>query len=149
MAFTIGKYGVEGDPSSSRPEASFYVTGVLFVVGLLGTIAAFAGFTYSRFLMYDKGRVSSCEAHRRRAASLPTDAQVERSAARSPWSPGHSGRLFVNIGRHDNLLDDGLDLCRAGPSIQRTLTQEKETAVSVAMSPPRAHPAYRRGSHQP
>jgi len=54
MAFTIGKYGVAALNPLLTLMASFYLTCVLFVAVVLGTIAAFAGFNIFRFLLYIK-----------------------------------------------------------------------------------------------
>jgi aerobic C4-dicarboxylate transport protein len=52
MAFTIGRYGLE----SLRPLAllmgSFYLTCLLFVLIVLGSIAAYTGFSIIRFIVY-------------------------------------------------------------------------------------------------
>ena len=54
MAFTIGRYGL----SALRPLAalmgSFYLTCLLFILLVLGSIAAFTGFNIIRFLAYIK-----------------------------------------------------------------------------------------------
>ena len=54
MAFTIGRYGID----SLRPLAllmgSFYLTCLLFVLVVLGSIAAFTGFSILRFIVYIK-----------------------------------------------------------------------------------------------
>jgi aerobic C4-dicarboxylate transport protein len=54
MAFTIGRYGL----SALRPLAalmgSFYLTCLMFILLVLGSIAAFTGFSILRFLAYIK-----------------------------------------------------------------------------------------------
>jgi aerobic C4-dicarboxylate transport protein len=52
MAFTIGKYGVESLGPLMRLMGSFYLTCVLFVVLVLGTLSAYAGFNIFRFISY-------------------------------------------------------------------------------------------------
>ncbi len=52
MAFTIGKYGVNSLGPLIRLMGSFYLTCVLFVMLVLGTIAKLAGFNIIRFLAY-------------------------------------------------------------------------------------------------
>ena len=54
MAFTIGKYGVAALTPLADLMLSFYLTCILFVVVVLGSIAAFAGFNILRFLSYIK-----------------------------------------------------------------------------------------------
>jgi aerobic C4-dicarboxylate transport protein len=54
MAFTIGKYGVETLASLAALMGSFYLTCVLFIVGVLGPIAWFTGFNIFKFIRYIK-----------------------------------------------------------------------------------------------
>ena len=54
MAFTIGKYGVSALKPLAFLMGSFYLTCILFVVVVLGTIAAWTGFNIFRFLSYIK-----------------------------------------------------------------------------------------------
>ena len=54
MAFTVGSYGVASLTNLLRLMGTFYLSSVLFVVLVLGTIAYFAGFSIFRFLAYIK-----------------------------------------------------------------------------------------------
>ncbi len=54
MAFTIGRYGVEALKPLAYLMGSFYLTCLLFVLVVLGTIAALAGFSILRFIAYIK-----------------------------------------------------------------------------------------------
>ncbi|MGE5505056.1 MAG: dicarboxylate/amino acid:cation symporter [Actinomycetota bacterium] len=54
MAFTIGKYGVAALKPLAALMGSFYLTCFLFVVVVLGTIAALTGFNILRFIAYIK-----------------------------------------------------------------------------------------------
>ena len=54
MAFTIGAYGLDSLVNLAALVATFYLTSVLFVLVVLGTIAHFAGFSILRFLAYIK-----------------------------------------------------------------------------------------------
>jgi aerobic C4-dicarboxylate transport protein len=54
MAFTIGKYGIGALRPLMYLMGSFYLTSLLFVFVVLGTIASFAGFNIVRFLLYIK-----------------------------------------------------------------------------------------------
>jgi len=54
MAFTIGRYGVVALKPLAWLIGSFYVTCLLFVFVVLGTIAALTGFSIVRFLAYIK-----------------------------------------------------------------------------------------------
>jgi len=52
MAFTIGRYGVEALGPLALLMGSFYLTCLLFVLVILGSIAAFTGFSILRFIAY-------------------------------------------------------------------------------------------------
>lgn len=54
MAFTIGKYGVETLGGLAGLVATFYLTSLLFVVVILGTVCRLAGFSIFRLLAYLK-----------------------------------------------------------------------------------------------
>lgn len=54
MAFTIGKYGIDSLLPLAQLMGSFYLTCVLFVFGVLGLIARWAGFSIFKFIRYIK-----------------------------------------------------------------------------------------------
>jgi aerobic C4-dicarboxylate transport protein len=54
MAFTIGAYGLGSLVNLAALVATFYLTSILFVLLVLGTIAHFAGFSILRFIAYIK-----------------------------------------------------------------------------------------------
>ncbi len=54
MAFTIGKFGISSLTPLLSLMGSFYLTCLLFIFGILGTIALFTGFSIWRFLAYIK-----------------------------------------------------------------------------------------------
>ena len=54
MAFTIGKYGVGSLLSLGQLMATFYVTCLIFVFGVLGIIARLHGFSVFKFVKYIK-----------------------------------------------------------------------------------------------
>jgi aerobic C4-dicarboxylate transport protein len=54
MAFTIGKYGIGALKPLAALMGSFYLTCALFVLIVLGTIAALTGFNIVRFIIYIK-----------------------------------------------------------------------------------------------
>ncbi|MFA6052350.1 MAG: dicarboxylate/amino acid:cation symporter [Methylobacter sp.] len=54
MAFTIGKYGVASLVPLASLMGSFYLTCLLFIFGVLGAIARFAGFSIIKFIVYIK-----------------------------------------------------------------------------------------------
>ncbi|MGC3980375.1 MAG: dicarboxylate/amino acid:cation symporter [Steroidobacteraceae bacterium] len=54
MAFTIGKYGVSALLPLAKLMGSFYLTCLLFIFVVLGSIAHWAGFSILRFIAYIK-----------------------------------------------------------------------------------------------
>jgi len=54
MAFTIGRYGLNSLVNLGFLIATFYLTSLLFVFLVLGTIARFSGFSILRFIAYIK-----------------------------------------------------------------------------------------------
>lgn len=54
MAFTIGEYGIQKVYDLAWLVGTFYITALLFVLVVLGTIARIAGFSILRFLAYIK-----------------------------------------------------------------------------------------------
>jgi len=54
MAFTIGKYGISTLLSLGNFMLAFYVTCLLFIFVVLGSIAAFCGFSILKFIRYIK-----------------------------------------------------------------------------------------------
>jgi aerobic C4-dicarboxylate transport protein len=54
MAFTVGKYGIAALEPLADLMFAFYLTCILFVFVVLGSIAAFSGFNIARFLLYIK-----------------------------------------------------------------------------------------------
>src|ERR1700687_5181714 len=54
MAFTVGAYGLDVLWNLIALIGTFYLTSILFVLIVLGTIARFAGFSIIRFIAYIK-----------------------------------------------------------------------------------------------
>jgi aerobic C4-dicarboxylate transport protein len=54
MAFTIGKYGIATIWSLGYLMLAVYITSIVFVVVVLGTVAAWSGFPLTRFFRYFK-----------------------------------------------------------------------------------------------
>jgi aerobic C4-dicarboxylate transport protein len=52
MAFTVGKYGVAAFGPLLKLMGAFYLTGIVFVVVVLGSIARACGFSIFRFIAY-------------------------------------------------------------------------------------------------
>src|SRR5258705_3288671 len=57
MAFTIGAYGLGSLVNLFALVATFYLTSILFVLVVLGTIARLAGFSILRFIAYIKDQL--------------------------------------------------------------------------------------------
>ncbi len=57
MAFTVGRYGIASLGNLFELVGVFYLTGVLFVVIVLGSIAAWAGFNIFKLLFYIKAEL--------------------------------------------------------------------------------------------
>ena len=57
MAFTIGKYGVDTLWSLGALVGTFYLTSLLFVLVILGTVAALTGFSILKLLRYLKAEL--------------------------------------------------------------------------------------------
>lgn len=134
MAFTIGRYGVAALQPLLALMASFYLTCLLFVVVVLGVIAALAGFSIFRFLLYIRDELlivlgtSSSE-----AALVPLMHKLERlGCAKSVVG------LVVPAGYSFNLDGTNIYLTMASIfvaqalNIDLTLTQEI-TLLGVAM----------------
>jgi aerobic C4-dicarboxylate transport protein len=57
MAFTIGRFGIAALGPLASLIATFWITCILFVVVVLGAVAAVAGFSIFRFLFYIKEEI--------------------------------------------------------------------------------------------
>ncbi|WP_246450424.1 dicarboxylate/amino acid:cation symporter [Sphingomonas rhizophila] len=57
MAFTIGKYGVGSLANLAGLVATFYLTSLMFVILVLGTVARLAGFSIFRLISYLKAEL--------------------------------------------------------------------------------------------
>ncbi|MGZ9719517.1 dicarboxylate/amino acid:cation symporter [Rhizobium miluonense] len=57
MAFTVGKYGVSSLGPLVVLIGTFYLTSIIFVLGVLGLIARWAGFNIVKFLFYIKEEI--------------------------------------------------------------------------------------------
>jgi len=72
MAFTVGKYGVASLGPLAKLIATFYLTSILFVLLVLGTIAWAAGFSIFKFLIYIKEEILLVLAVSSSEPALPT-----------------------------------------------------------------------------
>jgi aerobic C4-dicarboxylate transport protein len=134
MAFTIGKYGIGALKPLAALMGSFYLTCILFVLIVLGTIAKFTGFNIIRFIIYIKDELltvlgtSSSE-----SALVPLMGKLERMGC----SKSVVG-LVVPSGYSFNLDGTNIYLTMAALfvaqalNIDLTVTQEA-TILGVAM----------------
>ncbi len=72
MAFTIGKYGLASLGPLAKLIGTFYVTAILFVLIVLGSIAWLAGFNILKFLLYIKEEILLVLATSSSETALPT-----------------------------------------------------------------------------
>ena len=116
MAFTIGKYGIGSLASLAELMAAFYTTCLIFIFGVLGTIARLTGFSILRFIRYIKEELLIVLGTSSSEAVLPRMiAKMENSGLRGVGCrPGDPDRLFVQPRRHLHLSDDGHIVPRPG-----------------------------------
>jgi aerobic C4-dicarboxylate transport protein len=72
MAFTVGRYGIASLGPLAKLIAIFYLTCIVFVVVVLGSIAYFAGFNIFKFLLYIKEEIILVLAVSSSEPALPT-----------------------------------------------------------------------------
>ncbi len=72
MAFTVGKYGVASLGPLAKLVGTFYLTGTLFVLLIMGGIARVAGFGIIKFLLYIKEEMLLVLATSSSEPALPT-----------------------------------------------------------------------------
>jgi aerobic C4-dicarboxylate transport protein len=72
MAFTIGRYGIASLGPLAKLIVIFYLTCILFIVVVLGSIAYFSGFNIFKFLLYIKEEIILVLAVSSSEPALPT-----------------------------------------------------------------------------
>lgn len=72
MAFTVGKYGIASLGPLAKLIGTFYITSILFVLIVMGTVARLAGFGILRFLLYIKEEILLVLATSSSETALPT-----------------------------------------------------------------------------
>ncbi|MEQ1473876.1 MAG: cation:dicarboxylase symporter family transporter, partial [Candidatus Acidiferrum sp.] len=72
MAFTVGKYGIAALGPLAKLIGVFYLTCILFVSVILGTIARLAGFSIFKFLRYIREEILIVTGVASSEAALPT-----------------------------------------------------------------------------
>lgn len=134
MAFTIGQYGVAALKPLLALMGGFYLTCLLFIFVILGSVAALTGFSITRFIIYIKDELlivlgtSSSE-----SALVPLMAKLERMGCAKSMVG-----LVVPAGYSFNLDGTNIYLTMAALfvaqalNIELTLTQEL-TLLGVAM----------------
>jgi aerobic C4-dicarboxylate transport protein len=99
MAFTIGKYGLGSLLSLGKLMGSFYLTCLLFILVVLGSIAKFHGFSILKFISYIKEELlivlgtSSSEAALPRMMAKMEDLGVKKSTVGLVIPTGYSFNL--------------------------------------------------------
>ena len=116
MAFTVGRYGIGSLLSLGQLMAGVYITCLLFIIIVLGTILRMAGLGLVKFLRYiargDPDRARHLVVGVRAAA-----ADGEDGAARMQQAGGRARRarrLLVQSRWHRDLHDDGRGVRGAG-----------------------------------
>jgi len=85
MAYTVGKYGATSLGSLASLVGVFYLTSALFIVVVLGTIAALAGFNIFKFLVYIKDELLIVLGTSSSESALPQlMAKLERAGCARP-----------------------------------------------------------------
>ena len=116
MAFTVGSYGIASLTNLLKLMGTFYLSSILFVVFVLGTIAYFAGFSIFRFLAYIKDELLIVLGTSSSETVLPDmmrKLEASGSAAQHRGT-GISDGLCVQHRRHKYLSDSGGAISGAG-----------------------------------
>ena len=83
FAFTIGKYGIESIVNLAALVGTFYLTSILFVVGVLGLVAAANGFSIFKLIRYLKEELLLVLGTSSSEAALPSLIEkMERAGAK-------------------------------------------------------------------
>jgi aerobic C4-dicarboxylate transport protein len=85
MAFTVGKYGVASLGPLAILIGTFYLTSIVFVLGVLGVIAWWSGFNIIKFLFYIKEEILIVLGTSSSDSALPSlMAKLERAGCSKP-----------------------------------------------------------------
>jgi aerobic C4-dicarboxylate transport protein len=134
MAFTIGKYGAASLASLAALVATFYATSALFVLLVLGGVAAMAGFSVLRLLVYLKAELLLVLGTSSSESALPAlIGKMERAGC----EPGIVG-LVVPLGYSFNLDGTNIYMTLAALFIAQALgvdlsLVDQITLLAVAM----------------
>ncbi len=116
MAFTIGKYGIDSLANLAGLVATFYLTSLLFVLLVLGTVARLCGFSILKLIRYLKAELLLVLGTSSSESALPSLMEkMERAGcAKSVVGLVVPHRLFLQPRRHQHLHDTGGAVHRAG-----------------------------------
>ena len=124
MAFTLGKYGPGALVNLGALIATFYATSLLFVFGVLGVVAAIAGFSIFRFVAYIRDELLIVLGTSSSESVLPQLMQKLRDLGARPATVG----LVVPAGYSFNL--DGTNIYMTLATL--FLAQATDTHLSLA-----------------
>jgi aerobic C4-dicarboxylate transport protein len=134
MAFTIGRYGVASLGPLLRLIVTCWVTSILFVLVVMGAIAAFTGFNIIKFLLYIKEEILLVLAVSSSEPALPTLMQKMERLGCSKALAGlvvPTGYTFNTDGTSIYMTITALFVAQA-TNTHLTLTQQL-TILSVAV----------------
>jgi aerobic C4-dicarboxylate transport protein len=134
MAFTVGRYGISSLGPLAFLIGTFYLTSVIFVVGVLGVIAWFSGFSIFRFLAYIKEEILIVLGTSSSDSALPSlMAKLERLGCSKPvvGLVVPTGYVFNTDGTSIYMTLAALFVAQA-TNTDLTLTQQL-TLLAVAM----------------
>jgi aerobic C4-dicarboxylate transport protein len=134
MAFTIGRYGISSLGPLAFLIGTFYLTSVIFVVGVLGLIAWFSGFSIFRYLAYIKEEILIVLGTSSSDSALPSlMAKLERLGCSKPvvGLVVPTGYVFNTDGTSIYMTLAALFVAQA-TNTDLTLTQQL-TLLAVAM----------------
>ena len=134
IAFTIGAYGIGTLVNLGALVATFYLTSLIFVLVVLGGVAALAGFSILKLIRYLKAELLLVLGTSSSEAALPALIEkMERAGcARAGGRAGRAGRLFVQPRRHQYLHDAGGLVHRPGDA-DRASAWDQVALLLVAM----------------
>jgi aerobic C4-dicarboxylate transport protein len=123
MAFTVGNFGLQSLEKLAALMAGFYLTAVLFVVLVLGSIALWSGFSIFRFINYIKDELLLVLGTSSSETALPGMIQKLRRLGCAPSTVG----LVIPTGYSFNL--DGTNIYMAMAAV--FLAQATNTPLSL------------------
>ena len=134
VAYTVGKYGVGSLKQLVSLVALFYVSVIIFVLGVLGGVMALAGLNIFKFLGYLREELTIVLATASSDAVLPQVMRKLERARRQGFGgrPGDPHRLLVQPRRILDLSDAGRGVHRAGDQHAAVVRRSHAGARRVA-----------------